>query len=395
MCLKEKFKNLAGQDWNPNFVFAEKEKSMAGGKISCLETQIKKQNDVVGKLQKIKPGSVTITQEVAKLIELKSEYKKEAGKDWTPAVMSTKNAEKDIKTTLVQGDEEVKFKQRVAAQGDKVRDLKAKNADKELIQQQVQTLGALKTEYKKVFGKDYDAPSQREAKSKAPKQEVKKIIKDSTKEIKGKDADNSKTGTRLGLEAKKSENLPEWYSQVITKGEMIEYYDVSGCYILRPWSFSIWNVIREFFDKEIKKLGVKDCYFPIFVSKAALEREKTHIADFAPEVAWVTKSGESDLSEHIAIRPTSETVMYPAYAKWLKSHRDLPLKLNQWNNVVVSKKKKRFLLFFRFDNKLITKNFDFRFLPTEVGVQTSSTVSSNERISLAGRPHSFCYKSRS
>lgn len=115
---------------------------------------------------------------------------------------------------------------------------------------------------------------------------------------------------------------------------MIEYYDVSGCYILRPWSYFIWDQIKDFFDKEIKKMGVNNCYFPIFVSKAALEREKDHIADFAPEVAWVTKSGSTDLAEHIAIRPTSETAMYPAYARWIQSHRDLPLKMNQWNNVV-------------------------------------------------------------
>lgn len=88
------------------------------------------------------------------------------------------------------------------------------------------------------------------------------------------------------------------------------------------------------FDTEIKKLGVQNCYFPCFVSKAALEREKDHIADFAPEVAWVTKSGSTDLAEPIAIRPTSETVMYPSYARWIQSHRDLPMKLNQWNNVV-------------------------------------------------------------
>ena len=114
----------------------------------------------------------------------------------------------------------------------------------------------------------------------------------------------------------------------------MEYYDVSGCYILRPWSFAIWETMKDFFDTEIKKLGVENCYFPCFVSQAALEREKEHIADFAPEVAWVTKSGDTDLAEPIAIRPTSETVMYPAYAKWIQSHRDLPLKLNQWNNVV-------------------------------------------------------------
>lgn len=96
----------------------------------------------------------------------------------------------------------------------------------------------------------------------------------------------------------------------------------------------IWNVIKEFFTKEIELMGVQEAYFPLFVSKQALETEKDHVEGFAPEVAWVTKSGNSDLQQHIAIRPTSETIMYPAYAKWIKSHRDLPLKLNQWCNVV-------------------------------------------------------------
>jgi bifunctional glutamyl/prolyl-tRNA synthetase len=90
--------------------------------------------------------------------------------------------------------------------------------------------------------------------------------------------------TRLGLEAKKEENLPDWYTQVITKSEMIEYYDVSGCYIFRPWSYKIWESIVKFFDGEIKKLGVENCYFPMFVTKGALEKEQTHVADFAPEV---------------------------------------------------------------------------------------------------------------
>ena len=90
-----------------------------------------------------------------------------------------------------------------------------------------------------------------------------------------------------------------------------------------------------FFDAEIKKLGVENAYFPMFVSRCALEKERTHIADFAPEVAWVTKSGGTDMVEPIAIRPTSETAMYPAFAKWVQSHRDLPIKINQWCNVVV------------------------------------------------------------
>ncbi len=102
--------------------------------------------------------------------------------------------------------------------------------------------------------------------------------------------------TGRGIEAKKSEDFPTWYTQVITQSEMIEYYDVSGCYILRPWSFFIWEQIRDFFDKEIKKLGVENAYFPLFVSKRALTTEKDHIEGFAPEVAWVTRSGDSEMA---------------------------------------------------------------------------------------------------
>lgn len=87
-------------------------------------------------------------------------------------------------------------------------------------------------------------------------------------------------------------------------------------------------------DDLFKTEAVENAYFPIFVSKKALEAEKEHVEGFSPEVAWVTKSGQSDLAEPIAIRPTSETIMYPAYAKWVQSHRDLPIKLNQWTNVI-------------------------------------------------------------
>jgi len=79
-------------------------------------------------------------------------------------------------------------------------------------------------------------------------------------------------------------------------------------------------------------MGVENTYFPMFVSQAVLEKEKDHIEGFAPEVAWVTRAGKTELEKPIAIRPTSETVMYPYYQKWIRSHRDLPLKLNQWNS---------------------------------------------------------------
>lgn len=129
-------------------------------------------------------------------------------------------------------------------------------------------------------------------------------------------------------------DFAEWYTQVITRSEMIDYYEVSGCYILRPWAYSIWEHIQGFFDGKIKELGVQNSYFPLFVTKAALEAEEDHLEGFAPEVAWVTKSGQSDLAEPLAIRPTSETIMYPAFARWISSHRDLPMRLNQWTSVV-------------------------------------------------------------
>lgn len=138
----------------------------------------------------------------------------------------------------------------------------------------------------------------------------------------------------MGLEAKREDDFSEWYQELLMKAEMIEYYDVSGCYVIRPPAYAIWERIHDWFDGEIKKLGVENSYFPLFVTNASLTREKTHIADFAPEVAWVTRAGKSELAEPIAVRPTSETIMYPSYAKWIRSWRDLPLKLNQWNNVV-------------------------------------------------------------
>lgn len=130
-----------------------------------------------------------------------------------------------------------------------------------------------------------------------------------------------KKETQLGLACTKAEDFGAWYSNVVIAGEMIEYYDISGCYILRPWAYSIWEQIQRHFDGEIKKLGVENAYFPLFVSERALNAEKDHVEGFAPEVAWVTRSGQSELESPIAVRPTSETVMYPIYANWIRSHR--------------------------------------------------------------------------
>ncbi|ETN45146.1 proline-tRNA ligase [Cyphellophora europaea CBS 101466] len=138
----------------------------------------------------------------------------------------------------------------------------------------------------------------------------------------------------IGIDVSKETDFSEWYQQVLLKGNMLDYYDISGCYILKPASQFIWDEVRTYFDAKIKKMGVKNCSFPLFVSEDVLNREKAHIEGFAAEVAWVTHGGSTKLEKKIAIRPTSETVMYPYYAKWIQSYRDLPLKLNQWNSVV-------------------------------------------------------------
>ncbi|KAL9936048.1 hypothetical protein V8E36_004890 [Tilletia maclaganii] len=170
-----------------------------------------------------------------------------------------------------------------------------------------------------------DAPAKKQSKPKQPKPAQAPPAASASKQA---DAE------LIGITVHKDGDFPEWYQQVLKKGDMLEYYDVSGCYILKPWSYFVWQSIQTFFDAEIKKLGVENCYFPMFVSSDVLEKEKDHIEGFAPEVAWVTRAGKSELEKPIAIRPTSETVMYPYYAKWIRSHRDLPLKLNQWNSVV-------------------------------------------------------------
>lgn len=137
-----------------------------------------------------------------------------------------------------------------------------------------------------------------------------------------------------GLTIKKEENFTEWFTQLMIKAELADYSSVSGCIIFRPASYSIWEKIKTACDEEFSKIGIKNCYFPLFIPEKSFEREKDHVEGFAPEVAWVTHAGNTKLSERLAIRPTSEAIMYESYSKWIRSWRDLPLLLNQWNNVV-------------------------------------------------------------
>jgi prolyl-tRNA synthetase len=137
-----------------------------------------------------------------------------------------------------------------------------------------------------------------------------------------------------GVTVKKSEDFSEWYTQVILKSGLADYAPVKGCMIFREDSYAIWERIQEIFNRKIKATGHRNVYFPLLIPESFLKRESEHFAGFVPEVAWVTQGGDTALEEKLAIRPTSETIMYATYAKWIRSWRDLPIKLNQWNSVV-------------------------------------------------------------
>ncbi|MBM4400487.1 MAG: proline--tRNA ligase, partial [Crenarchaeota archaeon] len=113
-----------------------------------------------------------------------------------------------------------------------------------------------------------------------------------------------------------------------------DYAPIKGCMILREHSYAIWEKIQEVFNKKIRDSGHRNVYFPMFIPESFLKKEAEHFAGFVPEVAWVTQGGSTNLEEKLAIRPTSETIIYATYAKWIRSWRDLPIKLNQWCNIV-------------------------------------------------------------
>lgn len=129
-------------------------------------------------------------------------------------------------------------------------------------------------------------------------------------------------------------DFPQWYQDVVYEADLAEHAPVKGCMIIKPYGYAIWERMRDFLDREIKRLGVQNVYFPLFIPEHFLTKESEHVEGFAPEVAWVTHGGGKELEEKYAVRPTSETIMYDTFSRWVQSYRDLPLKINQWANVV-------------------------------------------------------------
>ena len=131
-----------------------------------------------------------------------------------------------------------------------------------------------------------------------------------------------------------NEDLSKWYTDVILKADLCDYGPVKGTMVIKPYGYAIWENIQEYLNKEFKKVGVKNAYFPMLIPESYLKKEAKHVEGFAPEVAVVTYAGGEELAEKLIVRPTSETIICEMYAKWIKSYRDLPLAMNQWCNVV-------------------------------------------------------------
>ncbi|MFN2450572.1 MAG: proline--tRNA ligase [Candidatus Baltobacteraceae bacterium] len=132
----------------------------------------------------------------------------------------------------------------------------------------------------------------------------------------------------------KGDDLSAWYTAVCLKAELVSYSPVRGCVVLRPQGYGMWENLQKHLDERFKATGHENAYFPLLIPESLLMREAEHVEGFAPEVAWVTEGGKEKLEERLAIRPTSEVIIGVMYAKWIQSHRDLPVLINQWANVL-------------------------------------------------------------
>jgi prolyl-tRNA synthetase len=138
----------------------------------------------------------------------------------------------------------------------------------------------------------------------------------------------------IGITVKKREDFSEWYTQVVLKGELADYASAKGFMVLRPHGYSIWENIKDNIDRRIKDTGHRNTYFPALIPESLLRKEGEHFEGFIPEVFWVTHAGDRKIGERLALRPTSETIAYDSYSRWIRSWRDLPLLLNFWNTVM-------------------------------------------------------------
>ncbi len=138
-----------------------------------------------------------------------------------------------------------------------------------------------------------------------------------------------------------NEDFAKWYTDIVKKADLCDYSSIKGCMILRPYGYQIWDRLSKEIDRRLQETGHENVYMPMFISESLLQKEADHVDGFAPEVAWVTHSGETKLQERMCVRPTSETLFCEHYHNIVQSHRDLPIKYNQWCSVVRMEKNTR------------------------------------------------------
>ncbi|OCT77577.1 hypothetical protein XELAEV_18028669mg [Xenopus laevis] len=302
--LKAEYKKSTGQDYKPqapplsqpprepsNIMSGPVPGVLSSTDCASLYEKVAQQGDLVRKLKSEKASKDKVDEAVKTLLALKAEYKEKTGQEYKPgqapaaAAAATKKDLDKPASSRANGSHNAEAEElynKVARQGEEVRKVKSEKAAKEKVDAAVKKLLDLKAQYKALTGTEY-------------------------KPVAAASSDNKKH--------KEKENKSEKQSKPSKAGEGSQKKDTPK--------------------DQGDNSGAGEGQGPKKQTRqAALEKEKTHIADFAPEVAWVTRSGKTELAEPIAVRPTSETVMYPAYAKWVQSHRDLPIKLNQWCNVV-------------------------------------------------------------
>jgi prolyl-tRNA synthetase len=157
-------------------------------------------------------------------------------------------------------------------------------------------------------------------------------------------AEVTDASAQAGRVTPRSADFASWYQEVIAHAELVDQAPVRGCMILRPNGYAIWEAIQQLMNPRFRKQGVRNAYFPLLIPLSFIQKEAEHVEGFSPELAVVTHAGQRELEEPLVIRPTSETVIWDTYRRWIHSHRDLPLLLNQWCNVVRWEKRPRAFL---------------------------------------------------
>ena len=147
-------------------------------------------------------------------------------------------------------------------------------------------------------------------------------------------SDTTDQDQELGITESKEHSTGEWYAEVVRKAELADYAPMGGFIVTRPRGYALWERLQENLDGMFKETGVQNAYFPVLIPESYLERESEIVEGFDPEVAWVTHAGREELDERLAVRPTSESIITPFVSQWVRSHRDLPLRVNQWCSVI-------------------------------------------------------------